>query len=78
MFGLLIAAAALVEEHRPWAGVGGGASGVEAFRLRSWGSRAWLLRSMWNLLGPGVEPVFPALASGFLSSAHQGRPPCLF
>ena len=26
----------------------------------------WLLRGMWNLLGPGIEPMSPALAGGFL------------
>ena len=27
---------------------------------------------MWNLPGPGVKPVFPALAGGFLSIAPPG------
>ena len=30
--------------------------------LRSRGARASLPRGMWNLPGPGIEPVFPALA----------------
>ena len=29
---------------------------------------------MWNLPGPGIEPVFPAVAGGFLSTSHQGSP----
>ena len=32
-----------------------------------------LLCSMWNLLGSGIEPVFPALAGGFLSTAPPGK-----
>ena len=34
-------------------------------RLNSCGARAWLLRGMWDLPGPGLEPVSPALAGGF-------------
>ena len=28
---------------------------------------------MWDLLGPGLEPVSPALASGFLTTAPAGK-----
>ena len=28
---------------------------------------------MWNLLGPGIEPMSPALASGFLSTIPPGK-----
>ena len=31
-------------------------------RLASCGTQAQLLRGMWDLPGPGLEPVFPALA----------------
>ena len=46
--------------------------GLQALELRlsSCGARAKLLRGMWDLLGPGLEPVSLALAGGFLS-------PCL-
>ena len=27
---------------------------------------------MWDLLGPGIEPLFPALAGGFLTTGNQG------
>ena len=30
---------------------------------------------MWSFLGPGMEPVSPALAGGFLTTGHQGSPP---
>ena len=30
--------------------------------------RAWLLCGMWNLPGPGTEPMSPALAGGFLTT----------
>ena len=33
---------------------------------------------MWDLPGPGVEPVFPALAGGFLTTAPPGKPFSLF
>ena len=29
---------------------------------------------MWDLPGPGLEPVFPALAGGFLTAAPPGKP----
>ena len=38
-------------------------------RLSSCGSRAQLLCSMWDLPGPGLEPVSPALEGGFLTTA---------
>ena len=28
---------------------------------------------MWDLPGPGLEPVFPALAGGFLTTALPGK-----
>ena len=43
-------------------------------RLSSCGSRAQLLRSMWDLPGPGLEPVSLALAGGFFTTAPPGKP----
>ena len=43
-------------------------------RLSSCGSRAQLLHGMWDLPGPGLEPVSPALAGGFSTTAAPGRP----
>ena len=72
----------LCAEHRLWARV----SAVVARRLSSCGSRAlehrlsscgtWaqLLRSMWDLPGPGLEPVSPALAGRFLTTVPPGKP----
>ena len=40
----------------------------------SCGSRASLLRGMWDLPGPGLEPMSPALAGGFSSAAPPGKP----
>ena len=37
------------------------------------GSRAQLLRGMWDLRGPGLEPVSPALTGGFLTTAPPGK-----
>ena len=42
-------------------------------RLSSCGSRTQLLCGMWNLCGPGLEPLFPALAGGFLTTAPPGK-----
>ena len=42
-------------------------------RLSSCGAWALLLRGMWDLPGPGLEPVFPALAGGFLTTAPPGK-----
>ena len=44
-------------------------SGALERRLSSCGARALLLRGMWDLPGPGLEPVSPALAGGFLTTA---------
>ena len=30
---------------------------------------------MWDLPGPGLEPVSPALAGGFLTTAPPGKSP---
>ena len=42
-------------------------------RLCSYGAWAQLLRGMWDLPGPGLEPVSPALAGGFLTTAPPGK-----
>ena len=43
-------------------------------RLSSCGTRAYLLRGMWDLRGPGLELMSPALAGGFLTTAPPGKP----
>ena len=43
-------------------------------RLSSCGSRAQLLRGMWDLPRPGLEPASPALAGRFLTTAPPGKP----
>ena len=47
-------------------------------RLSSCGAWAQLLRGMWDLPGPGPEPVSPALAGGFLTTAPPGKPLLVF
>ena len=42
-------------------------------RLSSRGTRAQLLHGMWDLPGPGLEPMSPALAGGFLTTAPPGK-----
>ena len=42
-------------------------------RLSSCGAWAQLLRGMWDLPGPGLEPVSPALAGRFLTTVPPGK-----
>ena len=42
-------------------------------RLSNCGARAQLLRGMWDLPRPGLEPMSPALAGGFLTTAPPGK-----
>ena len=65
--GPLTVAASLVAEHR-----------LQMHRLSSCGSRAQLLRGMWDLPRPGLEPVSPALAGRFSTTAPPGKPQILF
>ena len=48
---------------------------LQTRRLSSCGSRAQSLRGMWDLPRPGLEPVSPALAGGFSTTAPPGKPP---
>ena len=48
-------------------------------RLQSVGSIvgaewAYLLRGMWNLPGPGIEPASPTLAGGLFTTETSGEP----
>ena len=61
--GPLTIAASLVAEHS-----------LQMRRLSSCGSRAQLLRGMWDLPRPGLEPVSPALAGRFSTTAPPGKP----
>ena len=61
--GPLTIAASLVVEHR-----------LQTCRLSSCGSRARLLRGMWDLPRPGLEPMSPALAGRFSTTAPPGKP----
>ena len=61
--GPLTIAASLVAEHR-----------LQMRRLSNYGSRAQLLRGMWDLPRPGLEPVYPALAGRLSTTAPPGKP----
>ena len=61
--GPLTIAASLAAEHR-----------LQMCRLSNCGSRAQPLHGMWDLPGPGLEPVSPALAGGFSTTAPPGKP----
>ena len=64
--GPLTIAASLVAEHR-----------LQTCRLSNCGSRAQLLCGMWDLPRPGLEPVCPALAGRFSTTAPPGKPEAL-
>ena len=59
----LTIAASLVVEHR-----------LQTRRLSNCGSWAQLLRGMWDLPRPGLEPASPALAGRFSTTAPPGKP----
>ena len=59
----LTIAASLVAEHR-----------LQMRRLSSCGSRAQLLRGMWDLPRPGLKPVSPELAGRFSTTAPPRKP----
>ena len=61
--GPLTIVASLVEKHR-----------LQTCRLSSCGSRAQLLRGMWDPPRPGLEPVSPELAGRFSTTAPPGKP----
>ena len=61
--GPLTIAASLVAEHR-----------LQTRMLSSCGSRTQLLRGMWDLPRPGLEPVSPALAGRLSTTAPPGKP----
>ena len=65
--GLLIAVASLVAEHGLQGFSSCGSRALER-RLSSCGTRPQLLRGMWDLPGPGLEPMPPALADRFLTT----------
>ena len=65
--GPLTISASLVVEHR-----------LQTHSLSSCGSRTQLLRGMWDLPRPGLEPVSPALAGGPSTTAPPGKTPSLF
>ena len=47
--------------------------GFRALRLSSCDARAYLPCGMWDLPRPRIEPVFPALAVGFLTTGPVGK-----
>ena len=65
--GPLTIAASLVAEHR-----------LQKHRLSSCGSRAQLLRGMWDPPRPGLEPVSPASAGRLSTTAPPRKPYYLF
>ena len=61
--GPLTVAASLVAEHR-----------LQMRRLSSCGSRAQLLRGMWDPPRPGLKPMSPAVAGRFSTTVPPGKP----
>ena len=48
---------------------------LQTHRLSSCGSRAQLLHGMWDLPGPGLEPMSSASAGRLSTTAPPGKPP---
>ena len=48
--------------------------GLQTHRLSNCGSRTQLLRGMWDLPRPGLEPVSPALAGRLSTTVPPGKP----
>ena len=65
--GHLTIAASLASEHR-----------LQTRRLSNCGSRAQLLRGMWDPPRTGLEPTSPALAGRLSTAAPPGKPYPLF
>ena len=65
--GPLTIVASLVAEHR-----------LQTRRLSNCGSRTQLLRGMWDIPRPGLEPVSPALAGRFSTTAPPEKPKISF
>ena len=65
--GPLTVVASIVAEHR-----------LQTRRLSSCGSRAPLLRGMWDPPRPGLEPVSPALAGRLSTTVPPGKPGFIF
>ena len=65
--GPLSIVASLAAEHR-----------LQTCRLSNCGSRAQLLRGMWDLPRPGLEPMSPALAGRLSTTAPPGKPQSAF
>ena len=65
--GPLTIAASPVAEHR-----------LQTRRPSNCGSRAQLLRGMWDPPRPGLEPMSPALAGRFSTTAPPGKPQPIF
>ena len=61
--GPLTITASLVAEHR-----------LQTRRLSNCGSRAQLLRGIWDLPRPGLEPMSPALAGRLSTTVPPGKP----
>ena len=72
--GLLTVLVSLVVEHRLLAhGLSGCSSQALEHRLGSCGPWAEWLQGTWDLSGPRIEPVFPALAGEFSSTVPPGE-----
>ena len=73
----------LVAEHRLWSTqasavvihvlINFGSLALEHW-LSSCGTQTQLFCSMWDLPGPGIEPLSPALAGAFFTTQPPGKP----
>ena len=77
---LLIAVASPFSEHGLQGSTGFSSCGSWALehKFSSCGPQALLLWGRWDLPGPGIKPMFPALTHGFLITTEPPGKSCTF
>ena len=73
VLGLLVAVSSLVKPGLWGSGFSSSSSRALERRLSSCGTGVSLLRGMWSLPGPGVEPMFSSSAGGFFTTEPSGK-----
>ena len=56
-----------------YGGFSRGAQARQCMHFSSCGTWAWLLQGRWDHSGPGLKPVSPPLAGGFLAAGPPGK-----
>ena len=73
MHSFLIVVASPLVEHQLYDGLNSCVSQDLEHKLNGCGSQAELLCGLWDLLGPGIQPMSPALADRFFTTEPPGK-----